>query len=82
MNALLYQYSSYDPSTMVVTDWHEVIRLLWSALKSFLTFAQQQEHNLISEKFKVPRLKPLLPKDKKPVANAVKESIRKLRLLR
>ena len=48
MNALLYQYSSqrqlfrvlgstvdYDPSTMVVTDWHEVIRLLWSALKSF-----------------------------------------------
>jgi hypothetical protein len=86
MMALLYQYSSqrhvfqvlsstvdYDPSTMVVTDWHEVIRLLWAALKSFLTFAQQQEHNLINDKFKIPRLKPLLPKDKKPVAAAVKE---------
>ena len=58
---------------MVVTDWHEVIRLLWAALKSFLTFAQQQEHNLINDKFKIPRLKPLLPKDKKPVAAAVKE---------
>ena len=63
---------------MVVTDWHEVIRLLWSALKSFLTFAQQQEHNLISEKFKVPRLKPLLPKDKKPVTTAVKEKYPKV----
>jgi hypothetical protein len=58
---------------MIVTDWHEVMRQLWSALKSFLTFAQQQEHNLINERFKIPRLKPLLPKDKKPVAAAVKE---------
>ena len=76
MMALLDQYSSqrhvfkvlgstvdYDTSTMVVTDWHEVIRLLWTALKSFLTLAQQQEHNLINDKFKIPRLKPLLPKD-------------------
>ena len=71
-NALLHQYSShrtvfrvwgsttdYDPSTMIVTDWHDVMRQLWLALKSFLTFAQQQEHNLINEKFKIPRLKPL-----------------------
>ena len=58
---------------MVVTDWHEVIQLLWASLISFLTFAQQQEHNLINDKFKIPRLKPLLPKDKKPVAAAVKE---------
>ena len=56
---------------MVVTDWHEVIQMLWAALKSFLTFAQQQEHNLINDKLKIPRLKPLLPKDKKPVAAAV-----------
>ena len=95
MNALLYQYSSqrqvfrvlgsnvdYDPATMVVTDWHEVIRLLWSALKSFLIFAQQHEHNLINDKFKIPRLKPLLPKDKKPAVAAVKKSIQKLLPLR
>ena len=91
MNALFHQYSSqkqvfrvlgssvdYDPSTMVVTDWHEAIKLLWAALKSFLTFAQQQEHNLINDKFKVPRLKPWLPKDKKPVAAAVKEKYPKV----
>lgn len=76
MNALFYQNSSqrqvfpvlgssvdYDPSAMVVTDWHGVIRL----------FAQEQEHNLINDKFKIPRLKPWLPKDKKPVLAAVKE---------
>ena len=54
----------------------EIIRLLWSALKSFLTFTQQQEHNLISDKFKVARLRPLVPKEKKPAAAAVKEKYR------
>ena len=89
--ASLHQYSSqhklfqvpgssidYDPSTMVAADWQEVIRLLWAALKTFLTFAQQQEHLLINEKFKVPRLKPLLPKDKKHASTAVKEQYPKV----
>lgn len=83
MNALLNQYSSqktvfhvvgsnddHNPTTMTIRDWHNVISLLWIALKSFITFSQQQEFNLVNDKFKVPKMKPLVSKDKKPVAAA------------
>lgn len=64
MNALLFQFASqkipfqiqgdttdYNPTVMIVDDWQNVIRLLWVALKSHLTFAQQYEFNLLNEKF-------------------------------
>ena len=78
MFALLSQYSSqhaifnvadtttvYDPAAMSTHDWHTVIHELWQALKSFLTFPQQHEFNILNEKFKVVKMKPLLPRDKK-----------------
>jgi hypothetical protein len=78
MLALLSQYSSqhvifsvadsavsYDPATMQVNDWHSVVYALWTALKSFLTFPLQHEFNLLNDKFKVVKMRPLLPKDKK-----------------
>jgi len=47
----------FDPATMVTSDWHTTI-------KSFLTFPLQHEFNIINGKFKVVKMKPLLPKDK------------------
>ena len=65
MLALLSQYSSqhvifhvansnvdYDPATMTVNDWHNVVYALWLALKSFLTFPLQHEFNILNDKFK------------------------------
>ena len=89
MFALLSQYSSqhvsfhiigaileFDPATMVTSDWYTTIHYLWHALKSFLTFPLQHEFNIINEKFKVVKMKPLLPKDKKPpVQNKEKHPI-------
>jgi hypothetical protein len=81
MLALLSQYSSqhvifsvadstvsYDPATMQVNDWHSVVYALWTALKSFLTFPLQHEFNILNDKFKVVKMRPHLPKDKKPPA--------------
>jgi hypothetical protein len=82
MFALLSQYSSqnvpfkvfdsdinYSPATMVLEDWHAVILLLWKALKTFLTFPLQHEFNIINDKFKVSKMKPLWP-TKKPSLSA------------
>ena len=81
MLALWAQYSSqhvifkvagsnvdYDPATMTVKDWQQVVHALWFALKSFLTFPLQHEFNILNDKFKVVKMKPLLPKDKRPSA--------------
>jgi len=78
MLALLSQYSSqhviffvadssvsYDPAAMQVNDWHNVVYALWNALKSFLTFPLQHEFNILNDKFKVVKMRPHLPKDKK-----------------
>ena len=78
MLALLSQYSSqhvifhvansnvdYDPATMTVNDWQNVVHALWLALKYFLTFPLQHEFNILNGKFKVVKMRPLLPKDKK-----------------
>lgn len=77
MFALLSQYSSqhvpfsvvendisYNPATMVLEDWHAVIHLLWTALKSFLSFPLQHEFTIINDKFKVAKMKPILPAKK------------------
>lgn len=89
MFALLSQYSSqhvpfnivgtnlaFNPAIMMADDWHIVISALWQALKSFLTFPQQHEFNIINDKFKVVKMKPLLPKDKKlPAQNKEKHPV-------
>jgi len=50
---------------MQVDDWHNVVYALWNALKSFLTFPLQHEFNILNDKFKVIKMRPHLPKDKK-----------------
>ena len=42
--------------------------MLWQSLKSFLSLVQQQEFHLINDKYKIAKMKPLAPKDKKSQA--------------
>jgi hypothetical protein len=58
---------------MIVDDWHNVVHALWHALKSFLTFPLQHEFNILNDKFKVVKMRPLLPKDRKLPAQDIEK---------